>query len=81
MYKNSILTNTPTACQQSAGLGHEPVDVGHALVPQLYRDVDDVCHETKCRQWGVEKQGEQAPFVRAMFLKYWRSVLGRHEDN
>ena len=41
------LTNTPGSRDQSGCLGHEPVDVGEALVPQVDGDVHDVGHEAE----------------------------------
>jgi len=52
---SNSLTDSPTSRDEPWCLGHEPVDVSEALVPQVDGDVDDVGHEAKRREGRVQE--------------------------
>ena len=41
-------TYASATCEQPTSLGNEPLHIGEALLPKVERDVNDVCHKTKC---------------------------------
>ena len=43
-----MVTYASAAREQPARLGDEALHVGKALLPEVERHVDDVCHKAKC---------------------------------